>query len=306
MSLQIVYVFWPTCVFVGCAFAWCVFAGCAFTGCVFTVCIFAESVFAGCVFAGCVFAGSVFVGLSSLGVCDLAGCVLAGCVTSLGAPPLPVCSLGVCHRWVSLRWLCLRWVCLSVFAGCVIVSALGVYSCLCWVCFRVFAGDPLKPGGVSLGEEVVAQHPGHHRCSSRPLLLLSPHPQQRLARGNRCCRGGGAGCCRTCVSCSPPGESNYHPFPLHSLSQRSHLQSQMSHLQSHFLKGSGTKKDSYICETAIALGNRSSSSSVSLSSSLPYCEGRLGTADDSTTSFLHFPLFSTTLWDLVNSRPSIP
>ena len=33
------------------------------------------------------------------------------------------------------------------------------------------------------------------------------------------------------------------------------------------------------------------------------CEGRLGTADDFTTSFLHFSLFSTVLLDLPNSRP---
>ena len=32
-------------------------------------------------------------------------------------------------------------------------------------------------------------------------------------------------------------------------------------------------------------------------------EGRWGTTDDFATSFLHFPLFSTALWDLVNSRP---
>ena len=32
-------------------------------------------------------------------------------------------------------------------------------------------------------------------------------------------------------------------------------------------------------------------------------EGRLGTTDDFTTSFLHFSLFSTALWDLANSRP---
>ena len=32
-------------------------------------------------------------------------------------------------------------------------------------------------------------------------------------------------------------------------------------------------------------------------------EGRLGTADNFTTSFLRFSLFSTALWDLVNSRP---
>ena len=30
------------------------------------------------------------------------------------------------------------------------------------------------------------------------------------------------------------------------------------------------------------------------------CEGRWGTTDDFITSFLHFPLFSTALWD---SRP---
>ena len=33
------------------------------------------------------------------------------------------------------------------------------------------------------------------------------------------------------------------------------------------------------------------------------CEGRWGTKDDFTTSFLHFSLFSTALWDLANSRP---
>ena len=32
-------------------------------------------------------------------------------------------------------------------------------------------------------------------------------------------------------------------------------------------------------------------------------EGRWGTIDDFITSFLHFPLFSTALWDLANSRP---
>ena len=32
-------------------------------------------------------------------------------------------------------------------------------------------------------------------------------------------------------------------------------------------------------------------------------EGRWGTTDDLATSFLHFPLFSTALWDLPNSRP---
>ena len=33
------------------------------------------------------------------------------------------------------------------------------------------------------------------------------------------------------------------------------------------------------------------------------CEGRWGTTDDFATSFLHFSLFSTALWDLPNSRP---
>ena len=33
------------------------------------------------------------------------------------------------------------------------------------------------------------------------------------------------------------------------------------------------------------------------------CEGRLGTTDNFATSFLHFALFSTALWDLANSRP---
>ena len=32
-------------------------------------------------------------------------------------------------------------------------------------------------------------------------------------------------------------------------------------------------------------------------------ESRSGTTDDSTTSFLHFSLFSTALWDLTSSRP---
>ena len=32
-------------------------------------------------------------------------------------------------------------------------------------------------------------------------------------------------------------------------------------------------------------------------------EGRWGTRDDFATSFLHFSLFSTALWDLLNSRP---
>ena len=32
-------------------------------------------------------------------------------------------------------------------------------------------------------------------------------------------------------------------------------------------------------------------------------EGRLGTTDDFATSFLRFPLFSSALWDLPNSRP---
>ena len=32
-------------------------------------------------------------------------------------------------------------------------------------------------------------------------------------------------------------------------------------------------------------------------------EGRWGTTDDFKTSFLHFCLFSTALWDLANSRP---
>ena len=33
------------------------------------------------------------------------------------------------------------------------------------------------------------------------------------------------------------------------------------------------------------------------------CEGRWGTTDEFATSFLHFSLFSTALWDLVTSRP---
>ena len=33
------------------------------------------------------------------------------------------------------------------------------------------------------------------------------------------------------------------------------------------------------------------------------CKGRWGITDDFATSFLHFSLFSTALWDLPNSRP---
>ena len=33
------------------------------------------------------------------------------------------------------------------------------------------------------------------------------------------------------------------------------------------------------------------------------CEGRWGTTDDFATSFIHFSLFSTALWDLPSSRP---
>ena len=33
------------------------------------------------------------------------------------------------------------------------------------------------------------------------------------------------------------------------------------------------------------------------------CEDQEGPTDDVTTSFLHFPPFSTALWDLANSRP---
>ena len=35
----------------------------------------------------------------------------------------------------------------------------------------------------------------------------------------------------------------------------------------------------------------------------PFSRGYWGTTDDFSTSFLHFSLFSTALWDLVNSRP---
>ena len=33
------------------------------------------------------------------------------------------------------------------------------------------------------------------------------------------------------------------------------------------------------------------------------CEGHWGTTDNFVTNFLHFSLFSTALWDLVNSTP---
>ena len=38
----------------------------------------------------------------------------------------------------------------------------------------------------------------------------------------------------------------------------------------------------------------------------PKRESRLGTTDDFATSVLHFSLLCTALWDLANSRPSIP
>ena len=46
--------------------------------------------------------------------------------------------------------------------------------------------------------------------------------------------------------------------------------------------------------------SRSSSSSLS---SIPCRQGRWGTTDDFTTSFLYCSLFSTALWDVPNSRP---
>ena len=45
---------------------------------------------------------------------------------------------------------------------------------------------------------------------------------------------------------------------------------------------------------------------VSLSHLSPNCEGCWGTTDYFATSFLHLSLFSTALWVLANSRPSIP
>ena len=43
---------------------------------------------------------------------------------------------------------------------------------------------------------------------------------------------------------------------------------------------------------------------LSLSSHLSLnLEGRWGTIDDLATSFFHFSLFSSALWDLANSRP---
>ena len=48
------------------------------------------------------------------------------------------------------------------------------------------------------------------------------------------------------------------------------------------------------------IGEKTVSSLSHLSLNL---EGRWGTTDDFATSFLYFPLFSTALWDLPNSRP---
>ena len=54
----------------------------------------------------------------------------------------------------------------------------------------------------------------------------------------------------------------------------------------------------YQCHTAVW------QHAAHLSSHLPFnLEGRWGTTDDFATSFLHFSLFSTALWDSANSRP---
>ena len=48
---------------------------------------------------------------------------------------------------------------------------------------------------------------------------------------------------------------------------------------------------------SVSSGAKLSSAQLSLN-----CDGHWGTKDDFTTSFLHFSLFSTALWDLENSR----
>ena len=64
---------------------------------------------------------------------------------------------------------------------------------------------------------------------------------------------------------------------------------------------------SYTIQTVAGCISASPSSALiclSLSSHLSLdSEGRWCTTDDFATSFLHFPLFSTALWDLANSRP---
>ena len=49
--------------------------------------------------------------------------------------------------------------------------------------------------------------------------------------------------------------------------------------------------------------NKSQHRKLTLISSMPNRKGHWGTTDDFATSFLHFSLFSTALWDLVNPRP---
>ena len=66
----------------------------------------------------------------------------------------------------------------------------------------------------------------------------------------------------------------------------------------------GSKGSSMPSSSPSSFPLASSSPSSHLSSHLSLnLEGRWGTADDFATSFFHFSLFSTALWDLVNSRP---
>ena len=60
----------------------------------------------------------------------------------------------------------------------------------------------------------------------------------------------------------------------------------------------------YECGEMVARATPSIISHLIISSHLSLNrEGRRGITDDFATSFLHFSLFSTALWDLANSRP---
>ena len=82
----------------------------------------------------------------------------------------------------------------------------------------------------------------------------------------------------------------------------------------NFLLAHASRQSNQFCwwmwpSCPVGLWNSYSLPCFSLSDSLisshlsPNHEGRWGTTDDFATSFLHFSLFSTALWDLANSRP---
>ena len=72
----------------------------------------------------------------------------------------------------------------------------------------------------------------------------------------------------------------------------------------HFVNIVNLKLNQRVLSRSIGLSLREWCPACPLSSSSSSnCEGRWGITDDFATSFLHFPLFSTSLWDLPNSRP---